>query len=70
MNYSIKLEMNLDAAALQVFIRTLDAGPHGLMRGIIDNIIQQVQAQEAEHRANAEAPTDVVDGMPVSPLPN
>jgi len=71
MNYSIKLEMNLDAAALGALIRTLDAGPHGLMRGIIDNIIQQVQAQEAEHRANAEAePTDVVDGMPVSQMPN
>jgi hypothetical protein len=41
------------------------------MRGMIDNIIQQAQAQEAEARAKAEAaPTDVVDGMPVTPLPN
>ena len=71
MNYSIKLEMNLDANALQVLLRTLDAGPHGLMRGMIDNIIQQAQALENEARAKAEAaPTDVVDGMPVSPLPN
>jgi hypothetical protein len=71
MNYSITLDMNLDVNALQALIRTLDAGPHGLMRGIIDNIIQQVQTQEAEARAKAEAePTDVVDGMPVSPLPN
>jgi hypothetical protein len=71
MNYSIKLEMNLDANALQVLLRTLDAGPHGLMRSMIDNIIQQAQAQENEARAKAEAaPTDVVDGMPVSPLPN
>jgi len=67
MNYSIKLEMNLDANALQVLLRTLDAGPHGLMRGMIDNIIQQAQAQENEARADA-APTDVVDGMPVTPL--
>lgn len=71
MNYSIKLEMNLDANALQVLLRTLDAGPHGLMRGMIDNIIQQAQAQEQEARAAAEkASTDVVDGMPVTPLPN
>jgi hypothetical protein len=71
MNYTIKLEMNIDGSALQVLLRTLDAGPHGLMRGMIDNIIQQAQAQENEARAKAEAaPTDVVDGMPVSPLPN
>jgi hypothetical protein len=69
MNYSIKLDLNLDVNALQVLLRTLDAGPHGLMRGMIDNILQQAQAQEAEHRAKAEAaPTDVVDGMPVTPL--
>jgi hypothetical protein len=68
MNYSIKLEMNLDANALQVLLRTLDAGPHGLMRGMIDNIIQQAQAQENEARAKAEAAPTEVDGMPVTPL--
>lgn len=71
MNYTIKLEMNIDANGVQTLIRTLDVGPHGLVRGMIDNIIQQAQAQENEARAKAEAaPTDVVDGMPVSPLPN
>lgn len=77
MNYTIKLDMNIDANALQVLLRTLDAGPHGLMRGMIDTIIQQAQAQEAEARAAAEAqkaaaPSDaqIVDGMPVTPLPN
>jgi hypothetical protein len=71
MNYSIKLDLNLDVNALQVLLRTLDAGPHGLMRSVIDSIIQQAQTQEAEHRAKADAePTDVVDGMPVTSLPN
>jgi hypothetical protein len=47
MNYKIKLDFTLDAAALQALLRTLDAGPHGLMRGIIDSIIEQAKEQEA-----------------------
>jgi hypothetical protein len=38
------------------------------MRGMIDNIIQQAQAQENEARAKAEAAPTEVDGMPVTPL--
>ena len=54
MEYNIKLSMRLDAGALQTLLRTLDAGPHGLMRGVIDSIIQQAQEQEAAAKAAAE----------------
>ncbi|CAB5219972.1 hypothetical protein UFOVP232_15 [uncultured Caudovirales phage] len=70
MNYSIKLDMQLDGPALQVMLRTLDAGPHGLMRSIIDSIIQQAQAQEAEAKAAAGDATTTIDGIPVDAMPN
>ena len=54
MNYNIKLDINLDGAALQTLLRTLDGGPHGLMRGIIDAVIQQAQAQEAAAKEAAK----------------
>ena len=44
--YHIQLSMRLDAGALQALIRTLDSGPHGLMRGIIDTIISQARQQD------------------------
>jgi hypothetical protein len=62
MEYQINLNMRLDAGALQTLLRTLDGGPHGLMRGLIDTIMQQAQAQEdaakkvAEEQALASAP--------------
>lgn len=60
MEYNIQLSMRLDAGALQTFIRTLDGGPHGLMRGIVDSIISQARQQEEEaQNAAAAAPTDV-----------
>ena len=46
MEYNIQLNMRLDAGALQALLRTLDQGPHGLMRGIIDTIATQMRAQE------------------------
>lgn len=60
MEYNIQLSMRLDAGALQTLIRTLDDGPHGLMRGIIDSVISQARQQEEEaQKAAAAAPTDV-----------
>ena len=61
MEYNIQLSMRLDANALQTFIRTLDGGPHGRMRGIIDSVISQARQQEeaAKAQAAAAAPTDV-----------
>ena len=53
MDYNIQLNMRLDAGALQALLRTLDQGPHGLMRGIIDTIAAQMRAQE---EAAAAAP--------------
>lgn len=46
MEYNIQLNMRLDAGALQALLRTLDQGPHGLMRGIIDTIVSQMRAQD------------------------
>ena len=47
MEYNIQLSMRLDAGSLQTLLRTLDSGPHGLMRGIIDTIISQARQQDA-----------------------
>lgn len=60
MEYNIQLSMRLDAGALQTLLRTLDSGPHGLMRGIIDTIIAQARAQdeEAQKAAQPEAPAE------------
>lgn len=57
MEYNIQLSMRLDAGTLQTLLRTLDSGPHGLMRGIIDTIIAQARQQDEE--AQKAAPTDV-----------
>lgn len=48
MVYNIQLSMQLDDGALQTLLRTLDSGPHGLMRGIIDTIISQARQQDAD----------------------
>lgn len=59
MEYNIQLSMRLDAGALQTLLRTLDGGPHGLMRGVIDTIMAQARAQEEEAaKAAAPAPTE------------
>lgn len=60
MEYNIQLSMRLDAGALQTLLRTLDSGPHGLMRGIIDTVIAQARAQEeeAQKAAQPEAPAE------------
>lgn len=60
MDYKIKLDMTLDAGALQTLLQTLNNGPHGLMRSLIDNIVSQAQEQEAAAKAEQAAqPTDV-----------
>ena len=57
MEYNIQLNMRLDDGALQTLLRTLDQGPHGLMRGIIDVIVAQKRAQdEAAMTASASQP--------------
>lgn len=48
MEYNIQLNMRLDGQSLQSLLRALDSGPHGLMRGIIDNIVNQCRMQEEE----------------------
>ena len=48
MEYNIQLSMRLDGQSLQSLLRALDSGPHGLMRGIIDNIVTQCRMQEEE----------------------
>lgn len=53
--YHIQLSMRLDSGALQALIRTLDSGPHGLMRGIIDTIISQARQQDDEARQQDQA---------------
>lgn len=58
MEYNIQLSMRLDAGALQTLLRTLDSGPHGLMRGIIDTIISQARQQDEEAQKAAQAPTE------------
>jgi hypothetical protein len=62
--YNIQLNMRLDGQALQQLLRTLDTGPHGLMRGIIDNVINQCRMQEEEvaqkQAAASEAPPETV----------
>ena len=68
MEYNIQLSMRLDAQSLQTLIRTLDGGPHGLMRGIIDTIISQARQQEdaaqkaAQPAPAPEAPAEAVGG--------
>jgi len=59
MEYNIQLSMRLDAGALQTFIRTLDSGPHGLMRSIIDSVINQARQQEEQAAAAATEPAPV-----------
>ena len=62
MEYNIQLNMRLDDGALQTLVRTLDQGPHGLMRGIIDVIVAQKRAQdEAAMTANASQPEIVIE---------
>lgn len=46
MEYAITIQFKTDASALQAILRTLDSGPHGLMRPIVDSIVQQAQEQE------------------------
>lgn len=60
MEYNIQLNMRLDAGALQTLLRTLDSGPHGLMRGIIDTIISQ--ARQQDEAAQTPAPAESVGG--------
>lgn len=57
MEYNIQLNMRLDAGSLQTLLRTLDGGPHGLMRGLIDTIISQARQQDeaAQPQAQPEA---------------
>ena len=65
MEYHINLHMRLDGGAVQTLLRTLDGGPHGLMRGMIDTIVQQVQEQEAAaKKAAEEAGPDAPDAPP------
>lgn len=60
MNYQIKLDMSMDANSLNTLLGALNSGPHGLMRGIIDNILAQAKEQEEAARAEQAAqPTDV-----------
>ena len=61
MEYNIKLDMRLPPMALQQLINTLDAGPHGLVRPLIDIII--AQAQEQDKAAQAATPP-----APVAPV--
>ena len=62
MNYQIKLDMNMDANSLNTLLGALNSGPHGLMRGIIDNILAQAKEQEEAAKAAAEAtPADIVE---------
>ena len=60
MNYQIKLDMSMDANSLNTLLGALNSGPHGLMRGIIDNILAQAKEQEEAARAEQAAqPTDM-----------
>lgn len=62
MEYNIQLNMRLDDGALQTLLRTLDQGPHGLMRGIIDVIVAQKRTQdEAAMAASASQPEIVIE---------
>jgi hypothetical protein len=61
MEYNINLNMRLDAGALNTLLQTLDNGPHKLMRGLIDTIIQQAQAQD---KAAQEAAATPAEGTP------
>lgn len=56
MEYNIQLAMRLDVGSLQTLLRTLDSGPHGLMRGIIDTIVSQARQQDADAAAAAATP--------------
>lgn len=58
MEYNIQLSMRLDVGSLQTLLRTLDSGPHGLMRGIIDTIISQARQQDEEAQKAAQAPAE------------
>jgi len=53
MEYNIKLDMRLPIGALQNLINVLDAGPHGLVRPMIDEIIAQAKAQDEAAKAAA-----------------
>lgn len=60
MNYNIKLEFTLDGNSLRQLVGTLDLGPHGLVRPIVDSIITQAQVQDSAAQAEQQkAPVDV-----------
>lgn len=59
MQYNIKLDLSLDSGALSQLLTTLDGGPHRLVRGMIDSIIDQARAQDAA--AQQPEPVDPPD---------
>lgn len=68
MEYNIQLNMRLDGQALQQLLRALDTGPHGLMRGIIDSVINQCRMQE-EEAAQKQAAAAANDAPPETAQP-
>lgn len=62
MQYNIKLEISADAPTLQVLIRVLDSGPHGVVRPLIDDIIRQAKEQE---EAAKDSPQPDAEPTPV-----
>lgn len=58
MEYNIKLDLRLPLNALNQLIGTLDNGPHGLVRPLIDNIIAQATEQDKAAK-NLTTPDDV-----------
>lgn len=55
MNNIFTLQLNIDF--INVILRQLDAGPHSQVRQVIDQILQQVQAQQVA--AQQQAPADI-----------
>ena len=67
MEYNIKLDMRMDVSSLQTLLRVLDAGPHGFVRPLIDDILKQAGEQEAAAKAAGESAP--ADPAPADPAP-
>ena len=57
MNEQFSLAMNMEQ--INALLRQLDAGPHNVVRPLIDSIIQQVNAQQ---QARAQAAQEAATG--------
>lgn len=52
----MKFVLELDLEQVNVILRQLDHGPHGLVRPLIDQLISDVAMQQAKAKAEASEP--------------